>query len=153
MAELESRVLCRHRFWVQTAGRASTAKGRCIMQDVRPGKTTYVLPPYMVSKALMDAYSAPRLQAARRYVDEQAAHCDDILINEVARAERLVVLCLKHFFGFTVEQTRGRRSREPAYPRQANRTALRTECARWSWNTYFSIRHARPAGWQADRSA
>ena len=102
MAELESRVLCRHRFWVQTAGRASTAKGRCIMQDVRPGKTTYVLPPYMVSKALMDAYSAPRLQAARRYVDEQAAHCDDILINEV----QSVSSCCVWKITSALEQTR-----------------------------------------------
>ena len=63
-------------------------------------KANFVLPPYMISAALMNAYSAPPLLPARRYVDEQTAHCDDILLNEMAWSERLVVTRLTWGFGF-----------------------------------------------------
>ena len=44
----------------------------------------YVLPPFLASRRLCEVYSSRRFAELRRYVDEQAAHCDDLLLNLVA---------------------------------------------------------------------
>ena len=93
------------------------------------GKANFVLPPYMVSAALMNAYSAPQVLTARRYVDEQAAHCDDILLNEMAWSERLVVTRLKWGFGYF--RNRSKNISDTGLGSKKHRAAGRTECTKW----------------------
>ena len=114
-------------------------------QEPQDGRANFVLPPYMVSAALMNAYSAPQALAARRYVDEQSAHCDDILLNEMAWSERLVVTRMPWGFGFFRNRTkkivvRGLGSNK-------NRAAARTECAIWIMDHFrdkLGPRNGRP---------
>ena len=92
---------------------------------------TYVLPPYMTTRGLMKAYSSPRYAVMRKYVDEQVGHCDDLLLNEVAKAERVkVACCLKRLPGFEFmpsATTWGTLSHRVG----VDRTGTRTECAQW----------------------
>lgn len=83
----------------------------------------YVLPPFLVSRRLCDVYSSRRFAELRRYVDEQAAHCDDLLLNLVASEEKLVVQRA------AVTGITGVRLGDGVSD-QDNRTVLRTECMR-----------------------
>ena len=116
-------------------------------QEPSEGKANFVLPPYMVSAALMNAYSAPQVLTARRYVDEQMAHCDDILLNEMAWSERLVVTRLKWGFGFFANRSQNISVTGISAISKKNRIAGRTECSKWIMD-HFSAklgpRNGRP---------
>ena len=116
-------------------------------QEPSEGKANFVLPPYMVSAALMNAYSAPQVLTARRYVDEQMAHCDDILLNEMAWSERLVVTRLKWGFGFFANRSQNISVTGISAIRKKDRIAGRTECSKWIMD-HFSAklgpRNGRP---------
>ena len=68
--------------------------GRYSMLELRMGDgrapARYVLPPFLVARPLMTAFLSPHLWSAREFVD-QNRDCDDLLLNEVARAARFVV--------------------------------------------------------------
>ena len=137
--------------------RHTTKEGRYSMLELRVGdvfgRARYVLPPFLVARPLMSAFLSPHLWPAREFVD-QNRDCDDLLLNEVARAERFTVTRI----GYPANFEKIKKLSLSGLSSKRNQVQVRTSCSQYfarqlsPWRPSEEADRARVWDYPASRS-